>query len=210
MQEIQTILFDLGGVIIDLHPERTFAAFATLLNKSDAEMRNWYEEATFFKEYEKGLITDTDFRNHIRSYVKHPLSDEAIDQAWNAMLGIIPNRRIEWVKQIAGQKQVMVLSNTNHIHIRAFNEILFHSSGHSELHEIFDVVYFSQMMGMRKPDNEIFSYILDKHQLVPSEVLFLDDSLANIRAAHRLGICTLHIDRPDEQISSLATKVNGR
>jgi glucose-1-phosphatase len=209
-EKLSTLIFDLGGVIIDLDMNYTYQAMADLLQMELSEILDWVSSSRIFTNYETGKISDAAFREFIRIKSKAPIMDDTIDDAWNAMLGTIPAQRINWVKELSRKYTMMVLSNTNAIHIRAFNEILQQSSGHSHLHHVFHHVYFSHEVGMRKPDSAIFSFILEKHGLRPDEVLFLDDTEANVMAAQSLGIPSIRILQADEQLETLFNELNGR
>jgi putative hydrolase of the HAD superfamily len=196
LQNIKTFIFDLGGVIIDLNVAATFEAFAHITQVPLAEMLK-HAEADFFIKYEKGLISSADFRNEIRNISTVELSDGEIDDAWNAMLGAIPLSRIELLKSLRQTHQVMILSNTNEIHEIAFHRILLDVTGKDHLSYFTDQVYFSHEINMRKPDREIYNFVIEENNLNPAQTLFLDDKLENLIGATALGIQTMHITHPD-------------
>jgi len=113
------------------------------------------------------------------------------------MLVGIPVERMDLVTSIQGKYKLLVLSNTNAIHVKRFNQFLKENTGKSSLNDFFDVVYFSHEINMRKPDAEIFQFVLEENNLNPQETLFLDDNIMNLEAAERLGIQTQHIDHPN-------------
>lgn len=195
MQKIKTIIFDLGGVIIDLHVEKTISAFAQLSGLSEKEVEEAYLSANVFKEYEKGLISDDEFRKRVKEEFNLEATDEEIDKAWNAMLGKIPVDRIEFIKILKRNYKCIVLSNTNAIHAKAFHKILSDSFPYQHLNELFHEVYFSHDLNQRKPDQEIYHNVLNISQTEASQALFMDDGQANLDSASNLGIHTLHIPR---------------
>lgn len=209
MGKLKTILFDLGGVVIDLYPERTFQAFGDVLQKDPDSIMQWYNQADFFRLYEKGLISDAAFREQIKSYTSLSITDAAIDQAWSAMLGDIPAERIGMIRKLSPHYKLMVLSNTNAIHIAAFNQILKQSCGYDDLGQLFDYVYYSYILHMRKPDHEIYRFVIEQHEHTANEILFLEDTPANIEAAKRMNLQTLLIEKTDVQIESLTKQLNG-
>lgn len=192
----QNIIFDLGGVLIDLDIDAALNQLAKLTGKSRNELSTFYNSKEIHK-YEKGLISDDMFRKSIRHLCESELSDQSIDVAWNSMLLDIPEERMALVKKLASDYQLIVLSNTNGIHVRRFNQILKANTGKEDLNDFFEVVYFSHEIKMRKPDLEIFQFVLEKNHLKPQETLFLDDNMTNLTAAQKLGIKTQHIDHPN-------------
>ncbi len=115
---IKNLIFDLGGVILDLHFDRTYEAFARAGHRSVEEIRAMMDKSPFFNEYEKGLLTDHEFREAIRRMLQTKLSDEEIDASWIALLGRIPLERLQLVKGLRSKFNVFLLSNTNSIHLR--------------------------------------------------------------------------------------------
>lgn len=196
LQNFKTIIFDLGGVIIDLNVAATFEAFAEITQLPLSQMMS-HAADDFFILYEKGLISSADFRNEIRKLSKVLLSDNEIDTAWNAMLGAIPPARIETLNTLRQTHQVMILSNTNEIHEIAFHKTLQGVTGKSHLSHFADQVYFSHDINLRKPDSEIYDFVIHENKLNPAETLFLDDKLENLVGAESCGIQTMHITHPD-------------
>lgn len=195
MQKIKTIIFDLGGVIINLYVEKTISAFSKLSGLSEKEVEKAYLSANVFKEYEKGLISDIEFRQNLRANFNLETTDDEIDQAWNAMLGEIPADRIKTILDLKKEFKCIVLSNTNSIHERAFHRILSDSYPYQHLNNLFHEVYFSHDLNQRKPDQEIYQNVLSLSQAEASEALFMDDSQLNLDSASKFGIHTLHIIR---------------
>ena len=195
-QQIKNIIFDLGGVIINLDQERTFAAFADLAGidlQSARGMMHTFEE---FMHYELGLIQDKEFMDFLKSKIDHSSKEEILEKAWNAMLVDIPRERVELIKALRQRYRVVLLSNTNRMHIREVNRILGRDTSHQDLEELFDELYYSFLLQKRKPGAEIFEFVLEKEGFNPGETLFLDDSKENIESAAKLGIQTVHVDSP--------------
>ena len=189
------LLFDLGGVIIDLYPQKTIAAFAQLANKSEAEVLQAYEEATIFQQHEKGLINNEAFRSQLKLDFRMEASDQDFDLAWNAMLGDIPSQAIEAVKQLKENYTCCVLSNTNAIHEKAFHETLSQQHQFTHLDQLFDQVFFSHELHERKPDQAIYHKVVEALKVPAEQILFLDDSEVNVAAAQQAGMQSIHIPR---------------
>jgi glucose-1-phosphatase len=194
---IKHIIFDLGGVIIDLDIPATFKSFEELSGTQMSEWAKGIHESRLFLDYEQGLMSDREFRDGLRKLCAAEVTDEILDNAWNAMLGGIPMHRINKVVELADTYQTFVLSNTNGIHERAFNQILKDSSGKPTLDHFFNKVYFSHVMKMRKPETEIYQTVLEENNLNPREVLFLDDKPENLKGAEKLKIQTFLVPSPD-------------
>lgn len=192
----KNLIFDLGGVIIDLDVSATIKELSQLLRKSPDELSGLYESPEFLA-YETGQVSDDDFRMTIRKLSKTELKDSDIDNAWNAMLLGLPAERLGLINRLKPDHRLFVLSNTNGIHVKRFNQFLKSGTGKSNLNHFFDIVYFSHEIKMRKPDIEIYEFVLKENDLNPEETLFLDDNKTNLKAAEKLGIKTQYIDHPD-------------
>ena len=188
---IQAIVFDLGGVVINIDPARAFLALQQLAPASVSVTDQFLEHHTLFFDYEKGLIDDHAFRKGIRELIERPdLADETIDKAWCSMLLDIPLARLQLLARLKGQYRTLVLSNTNQIHVDAFNKMVAAVTGQPSLDHLFEKVYFSHHLRMRKPEAQIYRHVLAEQGLQPSETLFLDDRADNLAAAEAEGICT--------------------
>ena len=186
-----TLLFDLGGVIISLYPERTTQALRNLSRLSSARFDKQMKEAVCLLEYETGKIDCQKFLEEISRELHITASFEIVKDAWNAMLGHFPKENIEVLRQLkAAGHRLLLLSNTNVIHIEEVLNRLRAETELADFSDIFDAVYYSQELGYRKPDPCIYQIILESHSLQAQEVLFIDDNHDNIKAADALGIKT--------------------
>ncbi|HTH56483.1 MAG TPA: HAD family phosphatase [Cyclobacteriaceae bacterium] len=199
--KIKNLIFDLGGVIMDLDFTKTHQAFSRLSGIPAEELKGKIHTLEFFNLYEKGLISDEDFRNELRAFLNCSTSDENLDRAWNAMLVGINKQRLDVLTQLKTNYHTFLLSNTNHIHLRAVNEIVFSSSGERSLDSFFHKAYYSHLMKMRKPDQEIFLSVLKENDLVASETLFMDDIFENVQGAKSVGIQTIQITSTQQMLS---------
>jgi len=190
------IIFDLGGVIINLSVPDTFAAFAKASGKSLDDVSK-YASHQVFLDYEKGLISDEEFRQSVKEMLDWKADAITFDSCWNAMLLDIPVERLRLLERLKKDYRIFLLSNTNEIHLRKFNEILNNTEGRSEMDHYFHKAYYSHRMKMRKPDKEIFEFVLNENQLNPKETLFLDDNVSNLEGAAQTGIQTFHVKNPD-------------
>lgn len=203
---IRNIIFDLGGVIVNIEPSLTANAFAELSGTDPVDIMELHKSSNFFTAYEKGLITDEVFRRELRGFLKRDIPDQVIDEAWGALLLDIPPQKIEMIASARKKYRTFLLSNTNHIHRRKFCGTFQKMTG-EDLENYFEKVYYSFQMGKRKPDEDIFLHVMEENNLKPSETLLVDDSLPNIETARSLGIHTLHVERNQDKIVLLT---NGR
>jgi glucose-1-phosphatase len=195
-KKIKNIIFDLGGVILNLSIPSTVKAFAEASGKTVEEVIPHFSSPEFL-DYEKGLLSDVAFRSMVRVKLEKELSDETIDQCWNAMLGDIPLDRIELLQRLLSTHHIFLLSNTNEIHLKRFTEITKATTGQQSLDAYFHKTYYSHRLKMRKPDAEIFEYVLNENNLDPAETLFLDDNLSNLEGAKLTGLKTFHVESPE-------------
>ena len=193
---IKNIIFDLGGVIINIDYQKTIDAFKKL-SKADATIEfNQKNQSELFDELETGRISNEAFRQKVREHYQVAGSDEEIDAAWNAMLLDIPKERIELLRALRKDHKLFLLSNTNAIHLIAFNKIVQDSFGMPALDELFDKCYYSHLVDDRKPNPAIFERIVAENNLQKAETLFIDDSIQHIESAEKVGIKTLHLAPP--------------
>lgn len=186
---LKNLIFDLGGVIINLDTQATVNAFAKLGKIADDDSISIYS-LELFKNYEKGLISDQEFRNELKSKLSN-CSPEEIDLAWNCMLLDIPPVRLDFLKSLKDNYRLFLLSNTNQIHLDQVNLILKDVCGEADFSSFFERAYYSHLMKKRKPDVEIFEQVLAENNLIAEETLFIDDNADNLKGAAMLGIQTL-------------------
>ncbi|MEJ7768558.1 MAG: HAD-IA family hydrolase, partial [Chitinophagaceae bacterium] len=125
------------------------------------------------------------------------LSVEQIRTAWNAMLLDIPAGRIDFLLGLKKRYRIFLLSNTNAIHHEAFQQIELKTTGDPvTLNDCFEKAYYSHEIGLRKPDGEIFEYVLNTNRLIAEQTLFIDDTLSNVEAANSINIKGLYLDHP--------------
>lgn len=195
MQKIKNIIFDLGGVILNINLELTEQAFARLGVHNFHDFYTMQKSVPLFDRLETGKISPLEFFNELRDTTGLSLTDEEIVQAWNALLLDFPKERIQWLEQIRNQYKIYLLSNTNQIHYNAFIKT-FKDEFNEDFNNLFITAYYSHHLGLRKPSVEIFETVLNKEQLIPAETLFIDDTRPNIDAAASVGLQTIHLIPP--------------
>ncbi len=193
MEGIKNIIFDLGGVILNIDYNYTSSAFRELGFDRFDEQYSQLKQTGLFDDLETGKIGQREFFDAIREVSGVNISDSDITAAWNEMLLDFPLRRLQILQQVQLHYNTFLLSNTNEIHEKAFNDMLNTYNGIPNIALFFNKVYLSHRIGMRKPNANVFQYILDQNGLEPEETLFIDDSPQHIAAAEALGIRTIHL-----------------
>ena len=188
-------------MIIGLDVNKTYEAFARLGEYSVDKVKAKVAEQSFFNEYEKGKLDDSEFRSNLRSLLNTNAADSDIDTAWNAMVLHIPQEKYRLLTKLKTRCRLFLLSNTNNIHLQFVNQIVFNDTGHSGIGHFFHKDYYSHIMNMRKPETEIFQRVLLENNLIATETHFLDDTLENIQSASSLGIQTTHVTSPEMVLS---------
>jgi putative hydrolase of the HAD superfamily len=194
MEHINNVIFDLGGVILNISPEKTVEEMKKLGISNFDRLYSQLKQNETFDLLEKGMLSEDQFVAEILQHVDKKIEKEKIIEAWNALLLDFPEERIALLDELnkSGRFRTFLLSNTNGIHKKTYNEDLY-TRFSKRLEDLFEKAYFSHEIAMRKPDPEIFQYVLRREKLDPPETLFIDDSEVNIAAAERLGLETFHI-----------------
>ncbi|GCC52966.1 HAD family phosphatase [Chryseotalea sanaruensis] len=203
ISNINSIIFDLGGVIINLSPGKTYQAFSEISGLPITEVEEMARSKQEFSLYETGHLSDEDFRSFLRISLAINVTDNILDQAWNAMLLDIPPQRLQTLLRLKTNYKTFLLSNTNAIHLKAFNKILREVSGSENFEQYFEKDYYSHEMGLRKPDPTIFEYVVREQRLNPAETIFLDDSSINLTGAAQAGLHIHHVTNADELFKEL-------
>ena len=193
MQNINNIIFDLGGVIMNIDVKRTQKAFTEMGVKNINDYFGHGFAASFFKDHESGKISDEVFVQKIKEEIRLDLADSKVINAWNALLLNFPPERIVLLEEIKKKYRIFLFSNTNAIHHKRFMEIYRQAYPESELDDHFEKAYYSHILGHRKPDKPGFEIIIKENRLDPQETLFVDDAFINVEAAIRCGLKGLYL-----------------
>jgi len=198
---IRNIIFDLGGVLIDLDINLTGKAFEALGMSQPTDENELLQRAKVYSGLETGEISSDVFRNAIRAISKLSPSNDKIDDAWNAMLLDFPKERVEVLLRLGKKYRLFLLSNSNAIHHKAYTFKFRHDHGF-EMSSLFEKAYYSFEMKMKKPSPDIFRKVLEENNLKAFKTLFIDDTIENITAALALDFKVHHIAN-GEDISRL-------
>lgn len=188
---IKTIVFDLGNVIIDLDIERTWSSLEHHLGSDFFEkIKKIYPEGDLFIDYEVGRISEKTFFDTLQATAEHPLSIRTLMEAWNAMLLTINPERFTLLLRLKKKYNVFLLSNTNATHVNFVDGYLqtVHGFSIQEFNtRYFHRVYYSHLIGLRKPNRNIYDFVVQDASIIPSETLFIDDNSDNIKGVVEAG-----------------------
>ncbi len=194
---ISTLIFDFGGVIVNLDLPQCIQNLNNLgLNDVEKYLSN-FGQSGFFLKFESGELSIEEFRDEIRKLTRNELSDNQIDEAWCSFITNIPAEKIEVLKKLRNKYKLLLLSNTNPLHIQVSAAGEFAKYG-GTMNDFFDKCYLSYEMGLVKPNASIFEALLKDAGVKAEECLFIDDGPKNIETASKLGIQTCLVKQEDD------------
>ena len=192
---IKNIIFDLGGVIIDIDYNRTAEAFRRLGAFNFDTVYTQSKQDHLFDDYEVGRIDSNSFRQTLQKKLDIQVNDEEFDSAWNAMLLDLPKKRLDFIKSLRGQYKVFLFSNTNEIHLKEFFNICQRQNGFHTFEGYFDKEYYSHIFGKRKPHLDAFISLLNENKIEAQETILIDDSLQHVLGARQAGLYAIHLSK---------------
>ena len=204
--KIKNIIFDFGGILIDLDYNLSFDRLKSLLNitgpiPDDLQL--------ILDEYEMGYFSEASFLHRLQRLTPQTPTERELVDAWNAMLLNLPKNRLDFVKDLRSTYNVYLLSNTNHTHLTYVRQHIFPTIGITQFEEDhFIKAYYSHEIKFRKPNHDIYEYVLRDSQLNPSESLFIDDNADNVRGAQEVGIIAIQHNPQEEIIEKLEDYLN--
>ena len=192
MAPVKNIIFDLGGVLLNLDVAQTRNAFIKLgLKQIDELFRIGHAEG-FFKDYEVGAISDEEFVEKARQLSLPGTSSSQVIDAWNVMLLDFPAERVQFLDQLKNKYRLFLFSNTNAIHLKYFQKSYQDVYGRA-MDDLFEKAYYSHVINHRKPDVAAFEYVINDSKLHAAETLFIDDALVNVEGARQAGLQAVHL-----------------
>ena len=200
MKKCKAIIFDLGAVILNINYQNTIDEFTKLGVTNAATFYSKKVQTNLFNQIETGIISSNEFLKALQKETKNA-NIKQVEKAWNAMLLDLPEERLQLIKKLKKNHAIYLLSNTNAIHIDAIKKQLCKRKWLAFC-KLFDKMYLSHELGLRKPDVKIFEYILKEQKLKAEEVFFIDDSPQHIAGAKKIGIHCHHL-LDDENIITL-------
>lgn len=189
LSPIRHILFDLGAVLLNIDYNLPVLAFKELGVQNFDQLFSHAGQSELFNLWETGKISRRDFAQAVREWSGLQLSEEEIFTAWNSILLDLPIHRIEFLKSLHNRYEVSLLSNTNEVHVAAFEKIAEETLGPGQWRKAFNgEIFYSNQIGLRKPHPRTFLYVLNKIGFRPEETLFIDDTPGHVRGAESVGI----------------------
>jgi len=199
------LLFDFGGVIINIDYARTATAMRRLSRAGSTIAFSQAQQAELFDDFETGHLSPAGFRAGLREAYDLDATDAEVDEAWHAMLLDVPAERLALIGELRRQgHQTALLSNTNALHIGEINQRLAAKYGFRHgIADVLDRVFYSQEVGLRKPGEEIFRHALAEMNWQAADTLFIEDSPQHVATARRLGLRVLHLAPPLTLVTAL-------
>ena len=187
---IKNIVFDFGGVIVNLLRERAIQRFSDMGVTNAAELLDPYHQRGVFLEVENGSINAEEFCEKLTSICKKTIDYKSAEWGWLGFMGDVPMKRLQLINSLRQKYNVYVLSNINPFVMGWARSNEFSGDGH-KLDDYVDQIFTSYEIKAMKPSREIFSYMIDSTGLLPEETIFLDDGEKNVAAAKEMGFHTL-------------------
>jgi FMN phosphatase YigB (HAD superfamily) len=197
---IKNIVFDFGDIFINLDKK----GFATALKKLGISQES-NEMLPILQQYEMGLISTEKFLLFFEE--KLNVSQISLIKAWNSILLDLPQNRLSFIQALANSKKyrLFLLSNTNDLHI-SWIKNNWGMALYSAFKICFEQFYLSHEINLRKPNNNMYEFVLNTNNLIAEETLFIDDTEENTTAAKALGIHIWNLKPGKEDVLELFTK----
>ncbi len=186
---VKNIIFDLGGVFLNIDYNRTKTEFEKLGVSNFDQLFSQKQQTPLFDKFETGVIDEDEFFQEIQKEI--PKSNtEQIRFAWNSMLGQLKTEEFELLQSIQNHYNICLLSNTNYVHLQW---IKYNIPQYQNFEKLFQKTFYSHEIGLRKPNTEAFEFVLKKMNWNPSDTLFIDDTYQHTVGALSVGIQSLHL-----------------
>lgn len=189
---VKAILFDLGGVLINLDYQKTIREFENLGIGNFQEIYSQAQQSNLFDDYETGKVSSFHFINRLLDLLPAGTNPNQVVSAWNAMILDFPRVRLSLLEKLSKSHALYLLSNTNDLHMEKVRREL-RKTTENTLESYFSQIFLSQELGLRKPDALVFETVAEKMKLKPQEILFIDDSIQHIESAREMGFHVVHL-----------------
>jgi glucose-1-phosphatase len=200
--KIKSIIFDLGGVLINLDPERTRKSFIKLGTPHFDQLFTVYKATQLFDDLETGHADPETFIKTLQKETAKGTTEKDIIDAWNAMLLDFRVESLDFVNQLKDKYPTFLFSNTNIIHHQSFQQTIKETTPYESVDALFHKAYYSHEIGMRKPVVDAYRYIITEKGLDAAQTLFIDDNKDNIQGAKDAGLQTVHL-LPGERVEKV-------
>lgn len=200
-QNTKNIIFDLGGVILNVDVNKTFNTFFNLVEKPLNIENRRNEIFSLCNKFEMDLLSEFEFREKICKILNITIDDDYFDKIWNSMILDYPPARIQLLKNLTSKYNIALLSNTNRIHHKHFVN-LFKTRFDFDFSSLFMYEFYSHDLKLRKPDEKIFYAVLEKSNFKAEDTFFIDDNFDNVETAKKCGLSAYQI-KESESIENL-------
>ncbi|WP_430405719.1 HAD family hydrolase [Fluviicola sp.] len=194
----EAIIFDLGGVLLNLDYDLTEKAFISLGMTNFGESYSQLQQTHLFDRFERGEVSSFHFVNQLLDQLPFGTTANQVVHAWDAMILDFPVKRLQFLEELSKKHRLFLLSNTNDLHIDAVRRSLDKAVGHRNLEQYFEKTYFSSAIGMRKPDSNMFEFVCTENNLDPAKTLFIDDSPQHVEGARNIGVEAVLLGKDQE------------
>lgn len=192
---IKNLILDMGGVILDVDYKKIFEEFKKFGCKNIQSFFTQQAQIPLVDDFEKGLISPAEFRKEVRKITNLSIEDKDLDSIWNSMILGVRKADVELLKTLRNKyDKIFLFSNTNEIHIESVKNLFFKVLGYDVFATMFDKVYFSNEIHLRKPDIESFDFVVKDAEVEKKETLFIDDTSQNILGAEKSGLNAYLLD----------------
>lgn len=191
---MKSIIFDLGGVLLDIDVDLTFEEFESIIRPEFCPVREWNELYNMIVAMETGKWDVDFFVKYVKQFTRPNVESSQIIDAWCAMIHEFPVSRINLLAELSKRADLYLLSNTNILHIREFETDFLFRYGYS-INNLFSKVFYSSEIGLRKPNADVFEYVMKQVGIKASDTLLIDDRRENCEAARSLGITAIEVPK---------------
>lgn len=200
--EVEAIILDFGGVLYNIDYDAPARAFEALGMQNFKEIYSQAAQTDLFDRLEVGSISNDDFLKALQQYTPDGTTIEEVLHAWNVILLDIPKYRIDFVHRLKSRYRMFLLSNTNAIHVEAFERDIDETMGLDYFRSAFEQIHYSNVLGKKKPYPETYLHVCALHGLDPAKTLFIDDSVQHVRGALKAGLFSYHLEVQNEELAT--------
>lgn len=198
MPPFKNLIFDIGNVIVDIDYAVPVREFQKIAITDFSTIVSYSKQHHIFDLFEKGQISVSDFHNELRRFLRPEVTDEQILAAWNSILLDYPAYKFDLLQKLKNNFRVFALSNINETHVKAIDKAVKERFGAKAFSDYFHNAYYSNEVGWRKPEKEIYELVITKENLIPAETFFVDDKPENVAAAKEMGLQAYELKHPSE------------
>jgi glucose-1-phosphatase len=207
-EKIKNVIFDFGGVLFEIDYHLPVKAFYDLGYKNFGEIYTQAAQNPIFDRLETGKVDNEEFMQYLHSFVPNATRKQ-VDDAWNSILLYIMPEQVQFVNDVkdAGYS-TFLLSNTNAIHVAVFEQMISDKMDFNDFQRAFEKIYYSNVIGIKKPYPETFLSVCEWNNMKPEETLFIDDSIQHVEGAAKAGLQVYHLKKGEKLNEALALLIH--